>query len=148
MELRVPPSSSLLPYLANVNLTAAYRRWPWEKLDARSNVFLQQPQPVSERWNQSMPGQKVASYCGLAIISLFPFNRISAGTDCFLWAVGCTRCQISPSSPQYRIKAPELWNVATCCFPGGKVVVERAAITTDPDAALIVWNFNKKIYLH
>ena len=31
VELRVPPS--LLPYSANVNLTAAYRRWPWEKLN-------------------------------------------------------------------------------------------------------------------
>ena len=33
VELRVPPPSSLLPhpslpYSANVNLTAAYRRWP------------------------------------------------------------------------------------------------------------------------
>ena len=26
------PSSSLLPYSGNVKLTAAYRRWPWEKL--------------------------------------------------------------------------------------------------------------------
>ena len=26
-----PPSSSL-PYSANMNLTAAYRRWSWEKL--------------------------------------------------------------------------------------------------------------------
>ena len=29
VELRVPPPpSSLLPYSANVKLTAAYRRWP------------------------------------------------------------------------------------------------------------------------
>ena len=39
VELRVliPPPSSL-PYSANVNLTAAYRRWPWEKQTISYNL--------------------------------------------------------------------------------------------------------------
>ena len=73
VELRVPPRPSLLllPYSANVNLTAAYRRWPWEKLDI-SFWVQRDPKTVVA----ILLGQNVAPSSTLSYILLHPLQLL------------------------------------------------------------------------